>query len=395
MRKCSYLSTLLWGVMVIILLCSCKHKVVNARNTDDGKRHIEGKIIVLVGSHVSEEELEGLRKNRFSGSKMIFHRVCSITSEEEYLGELTSMTNRTKQFKKHALEAINQNGWSKDKNEFILLGYQEQGLVVLEVAEELQKEINLSKIIVISAPLCGYDFYNGSYGCGWGAIGQLICGLQQASLGRNSTVVKELTPGSDYLKKLHSFVESQSRFLIYIADASIKKLCTNVENSTISSSTNTDSKKISSCKTVEREVQELFEKVARDIREKYHKMHQRNSTNTKDLPGVEEITNWWKYLESANRTQFYLFFKYLNGGKKHDGLLSIQSQRGNNIKNKHVCRGSFDGYGGTLFIPYKELNNLKPPHLFSEEERTLNNPKLHDELVKFIIFEKRSMCVIQ
>ncbi|MFN7095004.1 MAG: hypothetical protein ACK4M7_06540, partial [Burkholderiales bacterium] len=127
------------------------------------------------------------------------------------------------------------------------------------------------------------------------------------------------------------------------------------------------------------EVESLFKEVADEIRKKYS---QKDPTN---LPGVDEYMRLRQFLEKTDRLGFYTYYKALNGGQDHDGSLSVATQRADMIVSSRVQRGSFDSYSGTLFIPYKELKDLKPLGLFSEQESILNNTKLYDDLLKFIL----------
>jgi len=364
---------------VPMLLC-CNSGGVNAL---DRKQRESGRVIVLVGSSVEAESFNNLStylskalESSNASKKLVFAHIRTTRSKHDYLMALYNMHNRAELLHGYVLEEIAKHGWDKRQDEFVLMGYREQGLAALEVAEALRKEINLTKVIVVSAPLNGYDFYHADYGRDWGAIGQLITGMRQAISGQGSTIVEELTPGSDYLKKRQAFIESQTDeedLKFYIADASIRKLCLGGG----ASANQQQAKKL------HQEVETLFNEVAKAIRGKYQQANR--SRNPDDLPGVEEYLRLRKFLEKTDRQGFYTYYKYLNGEKDHDGKTSVATQRGDMITNPRVQRGSFDSYGGTLFIPYKELKDLKPLGLFTEAEYTLNNTKLYDALLKFIL----------
>lgn len=317
---------------------------------------------------------QAFEDKKSSKELIIVSHIESVRSKEDYLKELASMHNRAENFNRCVLEEVDKQGWDKQKDEFVLVGFKEGGITALESAETLRKKINLTKVIVISAPLNGYDFYQSDYGFSHGAIGQLIVGMSQATLGSDSTVLKELTPGSDYLKKRHEFIQSQTGekdLKFYIAAASLYNLCF---------STKPSQEKI---KKLDQEVEELFDAVAKDIRAKYKQTS--TSKNPDDLPGVPEYMRLRKFLEKSGREGFYTYYKLLNGGKDHDGSISVETQLASNITSPRIKRGVFDSCSGTLFIPYKELEHLKPLGLFSKDEYLYNSTQLYSALSKFIL----------
>ena len=392
---------------ILILLClisSCDQALGMQQGQGPTTK---GKVIVLVGEQLSEGRAKYFKsfiKNTKNKKEVIFAHVRTVQSQKDYLKKLSGMKSREKQLTQAALEAIDKNKWDKAKDEFVILGFKEQGLAALGAAEELRKKINLTKAIVVSAPLKGYDFYDAEYHQPAGAIGQLLKGMRQATCVEESTLMADLTPGSEYLKKIHDFIESQKGekdLKIYIADASARNLCDNAgEKKEVKKKGGIDEQDKEEKEALEltkegkkaararkrklkKEVKDLLQSVSKTIREKYHKTN--SSKNLKYLPGVEEFMVLWKYLQKKDKQAFYDLFKQLNGGKDHDGLLSVDTQRGGEFKNKRVQRGSFDGYGGTIFIPYKELNKLKSLGLFTEGESTWSNTQLQEALTKFIL----------
>ncbi|MHB9147577.1 MAG: hypothetical protein ACYC2U_04045 [Candidatus Amoebophilus sp.] len=361
----------------MLLGCNGGH---GSRGNLTGTRAQTGRIIVLVDERFKDQSFARLESHLKGGAghakQIICTRITTSQNKEEHLRELTSIHNRAVILNEYILQAIERNGWDKKQDEFVLLGYSEQGIAALEAAETLRHTINLTKVAVISAPLCGYDFFNADYGLDYGAIGQLIMGMSQATLGRNSTVLEELTPGSKYLSQRHAFIESQteSRDLkIYIAASSIYNLCYP------SASISYDLSKMK----MEQDVTKLFNEVAKRIRTKYHTA--RNTRNAADLPGEEEYGYLLDFLGTTNREGFYTYYKLLNGNKDHNGKISVETQMASHITNPRVKRGVFNSYSGTLFIPYKSLKNVKSLGLFHEQEYTINDSRLYDALLNFIL----------
>lgn len=352
----------------------------------DGGKPVQpgtGRIIVLVDECIKDESLNRLTTYLQQGARrlgctkqIVCVRIETTRSKEDYLKKLTSMHNRAVNLNQYILQAIENNGWDKKQDEFVLIGYSEGGVAALEAAETLRHAINLTKVAVISAPLCGYDFHDADYGLDYGAIGQLIMGMSQATLGHSSTVLEELTPGSKYLSQRHAFIESQTEakdLKIYLAGSSIYKLC--YPSASISYD-------LSQMK-MEQDVKKLFNEVARRIRDKYHTAG--NTRNADDLPGEEEYGYLLDFLGTTNREGFYTYYKLLNGNKDHNGKISVETQLARHITNPRVKRDVFDSYSGTLFIPYKSLKDVKSLGLFHEQEYTINDRRLYDALLNFIL----------
>jgi hypothetical protein len=362
-----------------ILLCCCSNGP-SVENKTSGSNRL-GRVVVLVEDFGEENSLnkfsahlQQVAKESKSFKDFVVAHIETIRNEEDYLKELANMRNRAENLNRYVLEEIDKQKWDRQKDEFVLVGFKEGGVTVVESAETLRKEINLTKVISISAPLNGYDFHNIDYGLSQGAIGQLIVGMSQATLGSDSTVLEELTPGSDYLKKRHDFIQSQTgakdlRF--YFAAASLRKLCLGESPST---------EKI---KKLNQEVKQLFDSVAKDIRDKYKKTS--ISKNPNDLPGVPEYMRLRKFWENSGREGFYTYYKLLNDGKDHDGVISVDTQLANQLTNPRIRKVIFDSYSGTLFIPYKELKDLKQLELFTKEEYIYNSPQLYNALSRFIL----------
>lgn len=366
-------------VLAPILHCSCSCNTLLGKS----KKGQYGKIIVLTTGFNQSSVISNLSNhinntaiNAGLSKGVIVAPLETIRSEEDYHKELSSMHNRAENLNYYLLQEIEEQGWDKQKNEFVLLGYSEEGLTVLESSEELRKHVNLTKVILVSVPLDGYDFYNSDYGLSAGAIGELIMRMRKSTLGHNSTVVEEITPGSDYLKKRHAFIESQTGekdLKFYIAGSSLYKLCFG----------ETSASNQERIKQLDKKVSQLFDKVAKKISAKYHKTQ--TTGNPDDLPGVEEYMRLWRFLEKTDKQGFYTVFKILNKGKDHNGKISLETQLAHHVTNPRIKRQAFDNYSSTLFIPYKELRNIKDLGLFHEKERTLNNVQLYEELAKFIL----------
>jgi len=380
------ISALLLGILV--MLSSCDPKPANADSAEDDRVMQygginAGKAIVLVGGRFSAEEFKAMVahqqqaiKNKGIKRAIIFKRLSGPSTKESFMKQITSVHTRTERLIGYVLAAIDKEGWDKRKDEFILLGYSEQGLAALEAAETLRKKINLTKVAVVSAPLLGYDYYaEGHYAQSWGPIGLFLKDLRRAFSGKGSTLVEELTPGSDYLKKIHAYIESQTGendLRIYIADISARNLCLGADSD------------LKESRALEEKIAEHFKQSAKKIRDKDDKA--KASKNPADLPDVDEFMYWWQFLEKTDKRGFYEFFRCLNGGKDHNGALSVESQRGGNIANPRVKRGSFDGYSGRIHVKHLGIvAQQKPLNFFSKAERTPNNPRLQEALLHVIL----------
>jgi hypothetical protein len=60
-------------------------------------------------------------------------------------------------------------------------------------------------------------------------------------------------------------------------------------------------------------------------------------------------------------------------------------KEGGDITNPRVEKSSFDGYTGTLNIPYKELKDLGPLNIFSEEDHISSDTKLKEKIFQLIL----------
>ena len=345
--------------------------------------------------------------------------------------------------------AIEENGWDQQKDDFIVIGHMEEGLSVLEAAETLKEEIDIKHLIIVGAPLNGYAFWKANYAESRGAIGFMLKGIRQAILVPNSTIIEELTPHSEYLQQRHAFIESQTDendLKIHIMDASSKEICLKVEEEGVDTWENMEinyelenlivyqedfdnaveqvrdhviasfkerypEKQVENLDQLEakveryvrrvynrgikeelnqayqskckRELDKLYSEVAQRIRKGYKKASE--TGNIDELPGVEEFKELRSFIANKGKAGHYLFFEKLNGGEEHDGVLSVSTQRGGNIKNPRVARSSFAGYAGTLSIPYKELSKLGPLNLFNQEDYIFSNKALQEEIFRWIL----------
>ena len=397
---------------------------------------------------LSEHQSNTLQKK--DGQKeIIFSYVQPVNSEQDYHASLVSMHNRAELFKRSVKKSIKENGWDKDKNDFIMVGHHEEGLSVLEAAETLKDELNLKRLIIVGAPLNGHEFMQENYSESRGAIGLMLKGMRQAISGQNSTVIEELTPHSTYLQQRHAFIESQTDendLKISIMDTSSKNNCLKVERAGVDTWESMEinygpenpivykedfdiaieqilnrvvadfeekhpaeevrnldqlQEKIkravrraynkgikeelnqayqSKCK---RDLTKLYSEVAQKIRQGYDQASK--TKNVDDLPGVEEFRELRSFIESKGKAGHYLFFEKLNGGEEHNGMLSISTQRAENITNPRVERSSYEGYTGTLSIPYKELKNLGPLNIFDKEDYIFSNEELKEEIFRLVL----------
>ena len=412
------------------------------------------KRIVLVCDDVFPEDFRSLSEHQSAlqedGQKeIIFHYVKTVNSEQDYYAALTSMHDRAELFIKSVRRAIEENRWDQQQDDFIVIGHMEEGLSVLEAAETLKEEIDIKHLIIVGAPLNGYNFFETSYAENRGAIGLMLKGMRKAILVRNSTIIQELTPHSEYLRQRRAFIESQTEeddLKIHIMDASSKKICLKVEEEGVDAWKNIEINyelensivyKEELDKAVEQvrdhaianfremypeeqvdNLEQLDAKVERYVRRVYNrgikkelnqayqskckrdldklylevaqrirKAYQRASDtgNIDELPGVEEFKTLRSFIENKGKAGYYLFFEKLNGGEEHDGFLSVSTQRGGNITNPRVTSSSFDGYAGTLSIPYKELRRLGPLNLFNQEDYIFSNKALQEEIFRWIL----------
>jgi len=451
------------GLLCIMIFSSCSNNHGLHMDASSERINKGNKKIVLVCDHVFPKDFRSLSEYKSDAAQkvdtqkeIIFCHVRTVNAEHEYHEYLASMHNRAELFKKSVKKAIRDHGWNQEKDDFIVIGHQDEGLAVLEAAETLKKEINMKRLILIGTPLNGYEFMEGGYAESRGPIGLMLKGMRQAILGRDSTTVEELKPNSEYLRQRHAFIESQTNeedLKINIIDASSKNICLKddeeaeiatwqniamdfgVDNS-ITSKEDFDiaveqnfnhfirsfkdrypERKVenldhlhfcvdlvvrraynrgikeelkqafqSKCK---RDLDRLYTEVAQSIRQGYHKASE--ARNSDHLPGVEEFKKLRSFIENKGKIGYYLFFEKLNGGEEHDGVLSVSTQRGGNITNPRVEKSSFDGYAGTLSIPYKELKDLGPLNIFGEEDYIFSNTKFKEEVFRLIVEEKQDL----
>lgn len=445
-----------WSCLLCVMIfSSCSNNYGLHMGESSKSLDRKDKKIVLVCDEVFPKDFRSLSEHQDALQKkdgqkeIIFHHVKTVNSEQDYHAALTSMHKRAELFKKSVKKAIEENGWDQKKDDFIVIGHMEEGLSVLEAAETLKKEISIKHLIIVGAPLNGYEFWEANYAESRGAIGLMLKGMRQAILMRNSTIIEELRPNSEYLQQRHAFIESQTDendLKIHIIDASSKEICLKVEEEGVDSWENIEihyelenpivykeafdkaieqtmnhviasfkdrypEKQVknldqlyakveryvrraynrgikeelnqayqSKCK---RDLAKLYSEVAQRIRQGYKKASE--TGNIDYLPGVEEFKELRSFIENKGKAGHYLFFEKLNGGEEHDGVLSVSTQRGGNITNPRVARSSFDGYAGTLSIPYKELSKLGPLNIFDKEDYIFSNEKLKEEIFRLIL----------
>lgn len=322
------------------------------------------------------------------GKKMVLCHIEGSWNEEVYHKLLSGMAGRTEVYKQDMLAAIDKHKFDKKADRFVVVATKVNALSALNAAEQLKDEVNIAKIMLIGAPLLGCECFDDNkqhYAQPWGPVRALVKGLIHASNTPGSTLVEDLTPGSAYLRDRIKFIESQTGehdMEIYIADVCAKELCwtkhtdQNLKDTTLEERlTHNYVNNVNRTCLAEVIVEEHFKTCAAQLCTLYHQGN---------LPGVAEFMDWWRFLEKTDKAGYYAFFKYLNGGQDHDGYTTVSSQRGGNIANKRVKRGSFVGYSGTIGMRYKELKTLqKPITLFSQYEETLSNPSLHKAIFDF------------
>lgn len=445
-----------WSCLLCVMIfSSCRNNHGLCMGESSKSLDRTDKRIVLVCDDVFPEDFRSLSEHQSALQKkdgqkeIIFYHVKTVNSEQDYHAALASMHNRAALFKKRVKKAIEEHGWSQEKDDFIVIGHQEEGLSVLEAAETLKEEIDIKHLIIVGAPLDGYAFLEANYAESRGAIGLMLKGMRQAILGRNSTVIEELTPNSNYLQQRHAFIESQTDendLKIHIMDASSKEICLKVEEEGVDAWEDIEinhglenpivyqedfdkaveqvrdhviasfkdrypEKQVENLDQLEakveryvrraynrgikeelnqayqskckRDLDKLYPEVAQRIRQGYQKASE--TGNIADLPGVAEFKELRSFIANKGKAGYYLFFEQLNGGEEHDGVLSVSTQRGGNITNPRVARSSFDGYAGTLSIPYKELSKLGPLNIFDKEDYIFSNEKLKEELFRLIL----------
>ncbi len=445
-----------WSCLLCVMIfSSCRNNHGLRMGESSKSLDRTDKRIVLVCDDVFPEDFRSLSEHQSalqkqdSQKEIIFYHVKTVNSEQDYHESLASMHKRAALFKKRVKKAIEENGWNQEQDDFIVIGHQEEGLSVLEAAETLKEEIDIKHLILVGAPLNGYAFLEANYTDSRGAIGLMLKGMRQAILGRNSTVIEELTPHSNYLRQRHAFIESQTGendLKIHIMDASSKEICLQLEEEGVDAWENIEinyglenpivykedfdtaieqtihhvivsfkdrypEKKVenldqlyakveryvrraynrgikeelnqahqSKCK---RELDKLYPEVAKRIRQAYQQASE--TGNIAELPGVEEFKALRSFIANKGKAGYYLFFEKLNGGEEHDGVLSVSTQRGGNITNPSVAISSFDGYAGTLSIPYKELSKLGPLNIFNQEDYIFSNKALQEAIFRLIL----------